>query len=334
MNNEAAQTAAASAGEPTVETAGQAAGGPAPSSSGGPAPEDVNIRAAESSAAQPTSSAVRTLETEDDGSAKRHRLMAGMPILHATGVDVMVDAQKVYEGRLRELANIEKLEVAEPIQLQEARAQSLEIIYGKWLDDAKRDARRPGCGQEQIGCDTYVREGVTQATPPIKASRIIVSQAATKTNAKGQHDCLIGGRDIRVAFFHAKGSRRVVIIPSKGLAPPGVGWRCVKAWYATREAGNCWGNEVADTLIKEGCKPVVVVRMMFVSENHGYVTACHGDDFVSSGSAAASYEVDRVLTTHFDTKILPRIGPTAYGGEVTEGKHLGRTIRWSPHGFE
>ena len=42
---------------------------------------------------------------------------------------------KVYEGRLRELANIEKLE-AQPIQLQEARAQSLEIVYGKWLDDA------------------------------------------------------------------------------------------------------------------------------------------------------------------------------------------------------
>ena len=87
-------------------------------------------------------------------------------------------------------------------------------------------------------------------------------------------------------------------------------------------------------MIKEGCKAVVVAPMMFVSENHGYVTVCHGDDFVSCGSAAALDEVDRVLTAHFDTKILPRIGPTAYGGEVTEGKHLGRTIRWSPQGFE
>ena len=47
----------------------------------------------------------------------------------------LLDSQKVYEGRLRELANIEKQEVAEPIQLQEARAQSLEIVYGKsgWM---------------------------------------------------------------------------------------------------------------------------------------------------------------------------------------------------------
>ena len=37
VDNEAAQTAAASASEPSVETPGQAAGGPAPSSSSGPA---------------------------------------------------------------------------------------------------------------------------------------------------------------------------------------------------------------------------------------------------------------------------------------------------------
>ena len=102
VDNEAAQTAAASASEPNVETPGQAAGGPAPSSSsgpapaaGGPAPEDVNMGAAESSTAQPTISVVRTLETEDDGSAKPQRLMAGLPILHETDVDVNLDAHKM-----------------------------------------------------------------------------------------------------------------------------------------------------------------------------------------------------------------------------------------------
>ena len=84
VDNEAAQTAAASASEPNVEMPEQAAGGSAPSSSGGPvpaagrpAPEDANMEAAESSAAQPTSSVVRTLDAEDDTSAKRQRLMAG-----------------------------------------------------------------------------------------------------------------------------------------------------------------------------------------------------------------------------------------------------------------
>ena len=132
---------------------------------------------------------------------------------------ILLDILKVHEGLLRELANTEKLEVAESIPLQEARAQSLEIVYGKWLDDAKgtpedTDAVWSRLVATQV--NTYAREDVTQATPPTQASRVIVSQAATKTNAKGQHDCLIGRHDIRVAFFHAKGSGRVVIILPKG----------------------------------------------------------------------------------------------------------------------
>ena len=121
------------------------------------------------------------MEAEDNMRAKRQNLMSGMPILHETDVDVntdarklvvlaatpddhgkwtqrvidwnkkyygaksgtLLDTQKVYEGRLRELANIEKLEVAEPIQLQEARDKSLEIVYGKWLDDVKGTPEDP-----------------------------------------------------------------------------------------------------------------------------------------------------------------------------------------------
>ena len=73
MDNEAAQTAAASASEPNVEM----------------------WEPAESSVAQPTSSVVRTLEAEDDTSAKRQKLVAGMPILHETDVDVNMDAHKL-----------------------------------------------------------------------------------------------------------------------------------------------------------------------------------------------------------------------------------------------
>ena len=71
--------------------------------------------------------------------------------------------------------------------------------------------------------NTNAREDVTQATPPIKASRIIVSQAATK--------CLIGRHDIRVAFFHANGSGRVVIILTKGIGTT----RC---WVEMRDMGH------------------------------------------------------------------------------------------------
>ena len=108
--------------------------------------------------------------------------------------------------------------------------------------------------------NTYAREDVMQATPPFKASRIIVSQAATRTNAKGQHDCLIGRHDTQAAFCYAKGSGRVLIIPLRELTPPGVGWRCVKAGYGTREASKCWGNEVTDTLSKRNASRLLSSR--------------------------------------------------------------------------
>ena len=89
-------------------------------------------------------------------------------------------------------------------QLQEARVQNLENVYGKWLDEVKGTPEDPKAVRSRLVAthvNTYAREDVTQATPPIKVSRIIVSQAAKQTNAKGQHDCLIARHDIRVARY-------------------------------------------------------------------------------------------------------------------------------------
>ena len=132
----------------------------------------------------------------------------------------LLDTQKVYEGQLRELANIEKLEVAEPIQLQGARAQNLEIVHGKWLDDLKGTPEDPDAVRSRLVAtqvNTYVREDVTQAAPPIKASRIIVSQAATKTNAKGQRDCLIARHDSSSGVLPCEGERTSRDHSSRGI---------------------------------------------------------------------------------------------------------------------
>ncbi len=61
---------------------------------------------------------------------------------------------------------------------------------------------------------------MSQATPPIKDSRIILSQAGSRRNNKSQHDDkLIGRRDIRLA----KGSGNAVTAPAKGFEKPGAG---------------------------------------------------------------------------------------------------------------
>ena len=143
---------------------------------GRPAPEDANMEAAESSAAQPTSSVIRTLEVEDDGSAKRQRLTAGVPILHETDADVNMDAHKLVvvaampddqgQWTQRVIDWDKKYYGAKSGNLLDeaggggthpaARSQSSES--GKCLREVvgrrERDARGPKSGQEQIGCNT------------------------------------------------------------------------------------------------------------------------------------------------------------------------------------
>ena len=102
----------------------------------------------------------------------------------------LFEPQNVSEDGTKELANAEKLEVAE-IMLQEARDQGSEIVYVGRLDDAARgtpedpDAVRSRVDAKQV--NPYDCEDVVQATPPIKESRIILSPAATRPNAKDQH---------------------------------------------------------------------------------------------------------------------------------------------------
>ena len=99
-------------------------------------------------------------------------------------------------------------------------------MYSKWLDDEKPTASDPDAVRSRIVAtqlNTFAREDVTQATPPTKASRMILSMAASTANKSGQHDQLIARHDVRVAFFHAAGSGKVVLVPVKGLEKPGVG---------------------------------------------------------------------------------------------------------------
>ena len=61
----------------------------------------------------------------------------------------LFESQKVRERRIKELANIEKLEVVE-IALQETRARATEIVYARWLDDAARGTLEdPAADQKQ-----------------------------------------------------------------------------------------------------------------------------------------------------------------------------------------
>ena len=160
-----------------------AAGRPAPDS------QMMLAAVAESATTQSTtSSRIRVVETEDQFNTECHKVLAGMFDWHETIVDMdtcraidrMIDpedrdgwtqqvvdrnkkccgaksghlgflfeSQKVSMRRIKEFANIEKLEVAE-IMLQETIAKITEIIYAGLLDDvARRTPEDPTADRRQ-----------------------------------------------------------------------------------------------------------------------------------------------------------------------------------------
>ena len=191
----------------------------------------------------------------------------------------LFESQMESERQIKELANIEKLEVAE-IMLQEATAQTTETIFAGWLDDVAR--RTP----EELTADRSSEDAI------ITASRIMLSVAATKIIEKEQH--------------HSTSD----------------GWRSMTTWNE-HETDKCW-EEVKSILTGE---LDIGVPTTSVSENHGCVVVHRGTNFPSSGSDAESNETGCVRMAHSDTKIMPRIKPTWYGGEMKRKPNSCRGVR-------
>ena len=247
--------------------------------------------------------------------------------VYGTKSGLPLDPAKVREGRQLEMDNIEKFGVRSVISLAEAKQRGLKLVHAKWLDDVKPTTADPNAVRSRLVAtelNTYAREDVTQSTPPLKASRLVVSLAASKRDKKGQHSKLLGRYDVSVAFFHAPFTGEVAVIPPKGLVEEGCCWMLHKAMYGTRAASKSWGLKVIEVLTRADYAECLIVPMTFYRAVTDCTVNCHGDDFLAEGDSPALDHLDQVLTSNFQTKVLPRIGPAAFGGQVASGKHLGQ----------
>ena len=133
----------------------------------------------------------------------------------------------------------------------------------------------------------------------ITASRIMWSMEATKVIEKEQH--------------HSTSD----------------GWRSATTWNE-QETDKCW-DEVTSIMTGE---PIIDVPTTYVSENYGCEDVHRGTNFPSGGSDAESNETECVRMEHSETKIMPRIKPTWYGGETKGKRNSCRGVRWCPQGSE
>ena len=149
----------------------------------------------------------------------------------------LLDPGKVQKGRQKELDNIVRFQVKRDMPISEAKAKGIKIVNAKWLDDKKPvegDAENVRSRLVATELNLFAREDCTQATPPRKVFRFLVSSAATKVAPDGTRRRLIARYDVSVAFFHAPGEGKTAVMPPKDLREPGVVWFLEKAMYGTR----------------------------------------------------------------------------------------------------
>ena len=246
-----------------------------------------------------------------------------------------LETSEVYKGREKELTKMESFNVKNDITYAEAKAKGLRLVRSRWIDTAKEIDGKPGVRSRLLAqeVNTYKREDVSMGTPPMRVRRAIISHAATAKPGEKRSRKLVARYDVSVAFFHADNSEKIAVIPPASEGTPDIVWELNKAMNGTREASRQWGVKIRKVKTADGFEELLLCPNTYYKKAADLCLSCHGDDFLASGEKEELDALDKLMAENYEVKILPRIGDPRHGGEVTEGRHLGRVIRWTEEGF-
>ena len=227
----------------------------------------------------------------------------------------------VYEYELREVA------------MKDSEGK---FIGTRWVDTNKGTAEKPEVRSRLVGQEFArgeVRDDLFAATPPLTATRMLLSALASR-GRQGPRDHRIMLLDVKKAFLYGKIQRRVYIeLPQEDpMSKTGkyVG-RLVKAMYGTRDAPQVWQAEVKKTMGELGFKALISTPCVYVNLETGVRAVAHVDDFLCTGPRKALKEFHEELSKKYQMK-GQLLGPGK--DEDKEGRFLGRTISWMDAGLE
>ena len=129
--------------------------------------------------------------------------------------------------------------------------------------------------------NTGTQEGLFAATPPLEAVRLLVSDAATVSNARPRGDRVIMVSDVARAFFEAPMKRLVCVeLPPEarvdGADQVGL---LQKSLYGTRDAAANFQAEVRAFMLASGFAQSRYSPIIFWHEGWDLKTLVHGDVF-------------------------------------------------------
>ena len=238
----------------------------------------------------------------------------------------MLDLKKVQRARMEEVEYVRTMRLYDKVPITECRRRTgKDPITVRWIDINKGDENQPNYRSRLVAreINTYNRDDLFAATPPLEALKIIFSMTATAN--KGEIAMV---NDISRAFLHAKAERDVYVQLAPEDTLPGEEGLCGKlrfSMYGTRDAAQNWYKEYSGQLVAIGFTQGVAFPCVFYHKQRGIRTYVHGDDYVSTGTRQQLDWMKKRLEQKYQVK-TQLLGPEKHHQQET--KIFNRIVQW------
>jgi len=244
----------------------------------------------------------------------------------------VLDQKETSKARKLEMNTFKEMDVYDYITREEAKKDKDGKIVGvRWVDIQKGALVRSRLvAQEFAGKDE--REDIFAATPPLFATKVVISDAASRGDY-GQGDRVLLILDVKRAFLYGDIEDNVYIElpPEDPYYGQGYVGALKKAMYGTRGAPRVWQKVVKKVMTSLGFAMNPIHPCVYHHPKRDILVVTHVDDFLCSGRREDMRWLTKEIHKEFEIK-SEVVGNQ--GGEVREGQFLGRTIRWTTEGYE
>ena len=167
----------------------------------------------------------------------------------------------------------------------EALAKGAKIVGVRWVDTRKGDKVRSRLVCTDFSRDKTHTDEMFAPTPPLLASRWLVSRCASQ-GVRGIGVNRLMSIDFTKAFLYGEMEREVYIeLPNEdGRKNGGSNVGLLRqAMYGLRDAPLIWQKLVRKMLGSRGFKPLVTAQCVYVNPVTGVLIVAHVDDFLCEG---------------------------------------------------
>jgi hypothetical protein len=236
-----------------------------------------------------------------------------------------LDAKQVKVARQAELKTFEEMKVYKYV-LKSDMPYKGKLVGTRWLDSIKNGKMKSRLVAQEFAKGSN-RDDIFAGTPPLMASRVVLSDTASRSKT-GSTSRRLAILDVKRAFLHGLMEEEVFIeLPDedamKKLGYVGI---LVKAMYGTRSAPLMWQKVVKKTMLDMNFHACVTTPCMYYNKSRDMFVVAHVDDFLCSGEMSDLQWMKAELEKQFELT-------SKFIGSGQEGEYLGRKIRWGHTGI-